>query len=440
MAQEADPIVPVTRVLAPGVRLHLLSTSRFTTALCRVVLQRDLGPEATATSLLALVLQSATARHPSRAALAHALADLYGAALQVTVGKVGARQLLTATLEWPTEGVPGGRRQLARGLTMLREVLTAPKRERGGAAGRLDPDIVATEQVNLLRTLRSLGDDKQRHAAQRCLELACPGEAAALEALGCADAVRGATPRVLEVLHARLLAAARVDVFLVADVGVGEALGLARRHLAWPGRGARSARLPAVSAPRTPRARPRRVVEEDDVNQGKLAFAWRAAVRPAAASLPAAAVLAGVLGGGTYSRLFQVVRERHALCYYADAQWIAALGLMLAQLEVDPEDEGRARRLVQGLAREVMAGRVDEAALAGFRASVDAQVATLGDDRAAWLGWLQLRTLLGLDPDARAWAHAVAQVTPADVRRVGRRLGLEVSYALLPRGTARRRS
>ena len=112
---------------------------------------------------------------------------------------------------------------------------------------------------------------------------------------------------------------------------------------------------------------------------------------------------------------------------------------MLAQVGVDPANEPRARRLVQRLAREAAAGRLDAAALAGYRASVRAQVATLSDDRAAWMGWLQLRTTLGLDPDALAWAHAVDRVTPAQVRRVGRRLGLEVSYALLPRGSARRR-
>ena len=63
--------VPITRDIAPGVRLHLLRTNRFTTSFCRVVLHRDLGPEATATAILAQVMQSATARHPTREALAY---------------------------------------------------------------------------------------------------------------------------------------------------------------------------------------------------------------------------------------------------------------------------------------------------------------------------------------------------------------------------------
>lgn len=442
MAQVAGPIVPVTREVAPGVRLHLLSTDRFTTALCRVVLHRDLGAEATATSLLALVLQSATGRHPTRRALAHALADLYGASLQVTVSKAGARQLLISTLEWPTLGVPDGRRRgggrLARGLALLGEVLARPKRQAGRGSGPLDADLVRTEQVNLLRMLCSLADDKPRRAWVRCVEEACRGEPFALEALGRAEAVGAATPAVLAELHARLLATAPVDVFLVADVGIREAVAVVRKHLLWPGRAQLSVRPPVASAARPARARPRRVVEEDDVQQGQLVFAWRSPVRADAALLPAAAVLAGVFGGGTYSRLFQVVREKHALCYHADAQWIAAQGLLLAQVGVEPADEPRTRRLVQGLAREVASGRLDPVALDAYRAGVRAQVATLGDDRAAWLAWLQGRTTLGLDPDPVRWADAVDRVTPARVRRVGRNLRLEVSYALLPRGSVRR--
>ncbi|MDF1701928.1 MAG: hypothetical protein P1V36_12285, partial [Planctomycetota bacterium] len=153
----------MTRDVAPGVRLHLLRTDRFTTSYCRVVLHRDLGPEATATAVLAQVLQSATARHPSHKALADRLGDLYGAALHVGVGKLGDRQLLTAALDWPTAHVPRARATLAEGLELLREVLSDPKREDGHPA-RLDPVLVATELANHRRALRGQRDDKARHA------------------------------------------------------------------------------------------------------------------------------------------------------------------------------------------------------------------------------------------------------------------------------------
>ena len=102
MPTEVEPAARFhSATVARGIRLHLLPTDRFTTTLVRVVLHRDLGPEATATSLLSAVLESATQRHPTREALAHRLADLYGAGLDVGVDKLGDRQLLSASLDWP---------------------------------------------------------------------------------------------------------------------------------------------------------------------------------------------------------------------------------------------------------------------------------------------------------------------------------------------------
>ncbi len=79
------------------------------------------------------------------------------------------------------------------------------------------------------------------------------------------------------------------------------------------------------------------------MTQGKLAMAWRAPLRPDDARLPAALVLAGVLGGTAVSRLFKVVREEHGLCYYAQAGWVKSKGLLLVQSGVEPRNEPKAR-------------------------------------------------------------------------------------------------
>src|SRR5262245_19151794 len=218
--------------LTKGVRLHVLPSERFTTTLLRVVLHRDLGPEATATSLLAHVLESATARHPSREALAHRLADLYGAGLSVGVEKLGDRQLLVASLDYPSSSVPGRGATLVEGLQFLREVLTEPRLVRDG----FDPAIVATEAKNLSRALAALKDDKARYAMRRGLEAACHGEPFALDVEGRLEDVGGATARSLRALHRRLLLHAPVDVYVAGAHDADATRAAVVRHLLWPGR------------------------------------------------------------------------------------------------------------------------------------------------------------------------------------------------------------
>jgi len=412
--------------LGRGVRLHLLPTDRFTTTICRVVLHRDLGPEATATSLLSLVLESATARHPTREALAARLAELYGAGLSVGTEKLGDRQLLTASLDWPTRGLPGRGATLAEGLSFLREVLAEPLLH--GAA--LDAETVAREGTNLTRSLESLHDDKARYALRKCLEAACVGEPFALDAEGRVEDVAAATPEALFSLHRWLLATAPVEVFLAGDLDLATAKAAVAKHLLWPGRAAKPSPLPAVGSVRSARSRPWRRVEKDAVVQGKLAMAFRGAIPADDARAPAAAVLAGVLGGSAVSRLFKVVRETHGLCYYAQAGWARGKGLLLVQSGVEPKNEPKARKLILELFREVASGSLDAQAFEAVREAARSRVEAMRDERGLSIAFAQEATALGLDPRPEGQLRQLLAVTPADVRRAGRAIALDASFFL----------
>lgn len=416
----------VTRRLGAGARLHVLETDRFTTSVCRVVLHRDLGPEATATAVLSQVLRGATERHPTREALAERLADLYGASLGLSTERLGDRLLLAATMEWPTAGLPGSRGLLREGLRLMGEVLTRPKR---GPNGALDAEITAMERVNQGRALQALRDDKARYAARRALAIACAGEPYALSPEGREEDLPDCTPARLAEVHAALLAHAPVEIFLVGDLSPTDAERAVRKDLLWPGRGA-PWRLPPAVGVRAAHPRPRRVVEREKVAQGKLVLVFRAPIAAPDARTPAAHTLAGVLGGGPYGRLFKVVREVHGLCYYANASWNEAKGLLVIQVGIDPKNEARARRLIVALTQEVAGGLLEPEALTGYREALAHRVASLADSRGGVIAWAQEALTLGLDPSPEKFLARLLRVRSSDVAAVGRRLKLDTVFFL----------
>lgn len=428
MPKQAEPAVRFrSAVVGRGIRLHLLPTDRFTTTLVRVVLHRDLGPEATATSLLSAVLESATEAHPTREAVAYRLADLYGAGLDVGVDKLGDRQLLSASLDWASRGLPGRGATLADGLSFLREVLTTPKRGRDGA---LDGELVETERKNLARSLEALKNEKGRYAARRCLEAACQGEAYALDSEGRLEDLPLATPGSLAELHARLLATAPVEIFVAGDIGWAEAKAAVTKHLLWKGRAKAQAAVPVASSARAARTTPRRIVEKDAVAQGKLAMAFRSPIRADSPLVPAALVLAGVLGGTVVSRFFKVVRETHGLCYYASAGWARAKGLMLVQSGVEPKNERKARTLMLRLFREVAGGALDPQAFEAVREAAKSRIAAMRDERGLSIGYAHEMAAYGLSTRPEAHLAALLAVTPDDVRRAGKAIALDTTFFL----------
>lgn len=419
--------VPVTRRLGPAARLHVFSSDRFTTSYARVVLHRDLAEATTAAALLAPVLRAATARHPSREALAHRLADLYGASLHLGSEKLGDRGLFTASLEWPTAGLSRSTGLFGDGLGLLREVLTEPKRSTDGA---FDPGVVRTEQVNQRRALEALRDDKGRYAVRRALETACAGEPYGLEVEGRVEELEQATPPKLADLHRALLARAPLDVFVSSDLSPDQAERLVRRHLLWEGRSPAATPLPPAGSVRAARTPSRRLVEREPLSQGKLVLVFRAPLPAGHALSPAARTLAGVLGGGPYARLFKVVRETHGLCYFANAGWVDAKGLMLVNCGIDPANEAKARRLILSLAQEVGGGVLEAKALEGYREAVAHRVASLKDSRGAAVAFAQEALILGLNPSPAQLLERLGRVRPADVRAVGRSLRLDTVFFL----------
>lgn len=418
----------MTRQVAPGVQLHVWSTDRFTTTTCRIVLRRDLGTEATATSLLARVLEAATARAPTREALAERLADLYGAGLHVGVEKRGDQQALVGQLDWPTAFLTRGGAALTAGLRLLRDVWSDPVRE---ADGTLDTDIVETERRNLDRTLRGLPNDKGSWALRQCVARLCADEPHGRSALGERAVLAHVDRGELAALHARLLSRWPIDIFLVGDVRADHAAQLVKRHLLWPRHGS-TPRLPRLGGVHAARARPLYVREADDTAQARLLLGWRGSVRPGTAASRAASVLSGVLGPGSYGRLFRVVREEHGLCYDVGSLWNASKGYLLVRTGVAPEDAAKAGRLIRRLVREVGDGHFPDEALSGLRADLTQRVRGSQDSPAAMVGWWQARLAMGLDPSPSRHLDDMLKVGRAAIRRVAPRLEFDVRYYLGP--------
>ena len=340
----------------------------------------------------------------------------------------GDALLLVAQLEWPTAFRARSGAALTRGLHLLRSVFSDPVRV---PSHGLDPDLVETERRNLARTLRAQSNNKSAWAVRRCVATLCEGEPHAASALGDPDVLPSVTPLDLARLHASTIRRAPVDVYLVADLAPNAAVTRLRNHLLWP-RGGRLLPKAPRPRPRPARTRVRRVFESADVAQSQLVLAWRGAVRLGTAASRAAGVLSGLLGPGSYGRLFQVVREEHGLCYSIGSSWNGLKAYQLVRTGTAPEQVRRADRLIRRLVREVGAGQVPDACWSGFHADLAERVRALGDSPAGMLRFWQDRIAHELDPSPSRHGNAVKAVRLADVRRVARRLALDTRVELGP--------
>ena len=176
--------------------------------------------------------------------------------------------------------------------------------------------------------------------------------------------------------------------------------------------------------------KPRYFTEEDEISQGVLAVGFRLGEcmdDPDPAKL---AVFNAVYGAGVTSKLFQNVREKLSLCYYAFSSIDTLKGIMavLSGIEVDKYDEALSEILAQLDA--VRAGDISEAELAAARRSVANDLRTDADSPYYLADFYLRETVQGTDATPDDIAALAENVTAEDVAAIARGVELDAVYFL----------
>ncbi len=326
--------------LDSGASLFVWSTPKFKTTTVRVLLRAPLSQGASAGALVPMVLQRGTRSLPQTILLSRRLDTLFGAELRADVLKFGEEQVTIFHLEVAQSRYLSGEDPLPEAMTLLGDVLTEPPLESGGLRG----EWVSQERENLRRRIQGIYSDKAHYAQLRLVEAMCSTEPYAIPRLGRLEDLDRHTGEGLWRHWQETLRRAPLAIYMVGDLESAAAEDHARRLLARIGR--REVRPPALATSHAAPASPREVRERQPVTQGKLAIGFTTSLHAWDPGYPALSMMNGIYGGFSHSRLFQEVRERHSLAYYAQSQVDGLKGLLFVHLGIAPENRQAAQDLV----------------------------------------------------------------------------------------------
>ena len=325
------------RRLKNGITLYIWSTSKFKTTTVQVFLHQALRREtATEIALLPMVLRRGTRRLPETIDLWRRLDRLYGAEFGGDVLKKGERQIIDLGINLANEKFLGGSANLLEdAIELLADALLDPVTEGDG----FRRDYVEQEKENLRRQIESLFNDKIHYSMARCYEEMCAGEPYAVYKYGRVEDIDGITPASLHARYRGILRQSPIDIFVVGDVDPDRLETLVSRHFNFQREAADP--LPPTLVRSDPGHAARRVVEPQDVTQGKLCLGYRTGVTRGDREWYPLVVANGVLGGYAHSKLFTYVREKASLCYYAysSLEGTKGLGMIYSGIEVDKYEQ-----------------------------------------------------------------------------------------------------
>ena len=414
--------------LFPGVFLTTLRTDKFKTDCLSVNLLTQLSRETVSkTALLPRVLLRGSVNHPDLDAIASVCDELYGARILPTVRKKG--EILSVGLYagfLADRFTPDGSRLLEPVAQLLGEMLLSPSM-RGGLLLR---DYVDSEKDKLIDDIRARINDKRSYALDRLIEQMCCYEDYGCDDMGTEEDAAAVGYVELTRFYRNLLQTAPVEIFYCGASEPWRVAAACTDALITLPRGEIDYDLGTDVRMNAVEDTPRSFDETLPVAQGKLCLGFRIGDHMEDPDFAAIAVFNAIYGGSVTSKLFENVRERLSLCYYASSMCDSFKGVMLVSSGVDPADRERAQAEILAQLDAVKNGDITDEELNAARTYLSGALRALTDSPGALEEFYLSQTLKGLDYGPEELAALCELVTVEDVRAVCASMELDAVYFL----------
>lgn len=410
--------------IIPGVTLHILPGDKFKTTSVGIYFYRPLDNKTNVTraALIPLVLRRGSKKYPTARAIASALEEFYGAALGVSVMKRGEVQVLrfgvkALSKQYALEGDD----PVAGALSLLLDMLFHPVVDEKGFL----EENVAIEKEDLKDDIKSIINDKREYAMFRCKELMCEGESYALSENGDYDEVDKISREELYSFYKGFIKTAPVDIFVCGQADAKAVSELLKAYFKPSAREGYPQTIDAGSNCSSIR----RFSDEMDVNQGKLCIGFRTHTAASSDDYYALMVANEIFGGGVSSKLFNNVREKLSLAYYASSRLEKLKGLMLVSSGVEFANFQKAYDEIMVQFREVQEGCITQEELGNAKRAIKNALLSL-DDSPRQLQDFIVSNLLSGGGDVKTYLEKIEAVTLEDVKRVFARVEADTVYQL----------
>ncbi len=418
--------------LMPGVFLSHLRSDKFKTACMSVTLLTQLQRETAAmNAVIPFVLRRGTTRYSDMEQLSRRMDELYGAAVEPVVRRIGEIQCIGFYGSFPEpDYLPGGEALLGDTCALMAQLLLDPV-TRGGL---LLPQYVDSEREKLLDIIRSRVNDKRGYALTRCIEEMCCYEDFAVSRFGSESEAENIHYKKLSRHYRELIQTCPVEIFYCGKTDFKTVSAAMRDAFSTMPRGEIDYDIGTDLRMNAVEDHVRFVEEEMDVTQGKLVLGFRLGECMEEPDIPALYVFNAVYGSGATSKLFMNVREKLSLCYYASSVVYLHKGIMLVSsgIEFDKLDAARDEILAQ--LDSVRRGEITDDELNSAKKSVASDLRAVQDGLGELEGFYLAQALDGLDYGPAELAALAEDVTKEDVQAVAESIECDLIYFLRGNG------
>ncbi len=415
--------------IAEGIRFCSVKTDKFKTCRVNISLAMPLDKNASSRAILPFMFSRRCAKYPDYTSLNRVLDELYGAAVSAGVLKRGEAQVISFSMSAIDDRFALDGDKVALECTkLLADMIFDPLTE-----GESFPeDIIEQEKRLLVEAIENEQNDKRRYAMLRCEQLMFADEAYGVNRFGSVEDVKALTPDVVYAAWRDVLEKATVQITMVSSMDPQPIVDLIREKFSEIERHPVDIKTQFVSG----LPKPEYISESMPLKQGKLVMGFRTGMRSEDDMMPAMKVAVDIFGGGTYSKLFSVVREKMSLCYYCSAALFNSKGIVMVQSGIEDTNEEKAKNEIINQLRLTAEGEFTDEDFSSSIKSLTDSILGNSDTPEEITAWYASQILRNELKAPETYAKEIGNVDRAEVVRAAKTIMLDTIFMLKSSGEA----
>lgn len=404
-----------------NINLYYVPTKKFKTTTFSVYIHRPVTrKEVTLNSLLVSVLRRGCPGYEDTKLLSRHLDNLYGTAFSTTVRKKGERQLLCANFQFIND------KFLDDDVNIFDEVLKLAEKAILKQTS-FDEEYVNQEKENLRQFILSAINDKRSYASKRCVEIMCADEPYGISKNGYIEDLDSIDKDVLMNHYKNIVLKSPVDIFVNGDVDIESVTEKVRKMFE---NYTVEYAVPAPSDVKREAVDVKKVTEEQQIVQGKLSIGFRTNVFVNDEDYPAMMMYNSILGCGIFSKLFNNVREKLSLCYYASSSVDYLKGIMIINSGIEVSNFQKAYDEILVQMEDIKKGNISDMEMSAAVLGTVNSINSTSDNPFILDDYYLGRIIADKMVTLEEIADKIKSVTKEDVMRVAEKIQLDTVYFL----------
>ncbi len=411
--------------IADGVYFSSIKDSRFKTMKITAYIITPLSEEtASANALLCGVLSRSCKEYPDFTLLNKKLYSLYGANLNLSLGKSGDRQVISLTASGLDDRYAFGGESVAKELSqILCSVIFEPNLNE-------DNTFVESELEQERRQLYDLIDseynDKRLYANSQLIKNMCSNEVFGIKRYGTAEKIKEVTTSSLYKTWLDILKNARFEIMYIGDSSPNKAVEVFTQSFDKVDR--EPCELTNTVVRRAEESK--HITEEMEVSQSKLVMGFRTDCAALDEDVLATRLMCAILGGTANSKLFCNVREKYSLCYYCSSRFDRQKGILTVDSGVEGENLEKAEKAILKEIADMQKGEITDFEIESTKMAVINSYNSSNDTVSGIESWYSSQIFDEKFKSIEEMSAEINAITKEQIVKAAQKLTLDTVYVL----------